>query len=356
MPNSSSDSIGMNIGQMHVMFRQFAQQMGMQNIRAILPEQIDLLLNTSIGDITNQLVRSSVAATNDRIITDNSKIQQINSLRTLYKTDTVKFNVINGFKFYNRDYNSGKFTVDLDAQILISPAITGQPAQEYRPAVHEDANDPYSPIIQEEVPYIPGTPDIPAVYQRVFKEYLYLIDFTVNYVQAKPIVDSYPQNGWFGTPTEMVAPSALDEDNFISNIYPIRLIDDAFLADTLNDFMLAPTLRSPVISVVNNHCEIYFGKMQSIKSTGGSEGYTLRDNLVPYELRIAYIAKPAKVVFNEDLPLESVDCDLPANLHIDVVKHAVELYSQIVGRGVNPQDNGASQANTGETTTPQQRQ
>ena len=106
MPNSNSDSIGMNIGQMHVMFRQFAQQMGMQNIRAILPEQIDLLLNTSIGDITNQLVRSSVGATNDRIITDNSKIQQINSLRTLYKTDTVKFNVINGFKFYNRDYNS----------------------------------------------------------------------------------------------------------------------------------------------------------------------------------------------------------------------------------------------------------
>mgnify|MGYP006955536998 CR=1 FL=1 len=29
---------------MHVMFRQYAQQMGMQNVRAILPEQIDLLI------------------------------------------------------------------------------------------------------------------------------------------------------------------------------------------------------------------------------------------------------------------------------------------------------------------------
>ena len=34
----------MNITDMHIMFRQLAQQMGMQNVRAILPEQIDLLL------------------------------------------------------------------------------------------------------------------------------------------------------------------------------------------------------------------------------------------------------------------------------------------------------------------------
>ena len=96
--------------------------------------------------------------------------------------------------------------------------------------------------------------------------------------------------------------------------------------------------------------------MNNIQDVGGSAGFTLKDNLVPYELRMSYIAKPARVEFNDDMPSESVDCDLPANLHIDVVKHAVELYSQIVGRGVNPQDTGASQANTGESTTPQQRQ
>ena len=32
----------MTIAEMHVWFRQYAQQMGMQNVRAILPEQIDL--------------------------------------------------------------------------------------------------------------------------------------------------------------------------------------------------------------------------------------------------------------------------------------------------------------------------
>ena len=40
----------MTISEMHVWFRQYAQQMGMQNVRAILPEQIDNLINTSIKD------------------------------------------------------------------------------------------------------------------------------------------------------------------------------------------------------------------------------------------------------------------------------------------------------------------
>ena len=44
----------MNTSEMHVMFRQYAQQMGMQNVRAILPEQIDLLLNTAVIDIVNK--------------------------------------------------------------------------------------------------------------------------------------------------------------------------------------------------------------------------------------------------------------------------------------------------------------
>ena len=47
----------MNIADMHIMFRQLAQQMGMQNVRAILPEQIDLLLNTAIIDVVNEIIK-----------------------------------------------------------------------------------------------------------------------------------------------------------------------------------------------------------------------------------------------------------------------------------------------------------
>ena len=81
----------MNISDMHVWFRQYAQQMGMQNVRAILPEQIDILINTSITDTVNQIIRENVGITNDRVITDNSKIGQINALKHLYKVKEIKY-------------------------------------------------------------------------------------------------------------------------------------------------------------------------------------------------------------------------------------------------------------------------
>ena len=78
----------MTIAEMHVWFRQYATQMGMQNVRAILPEQIDTLINTSIKDTIDEVVNRNVGTTNDRIITDNAKLANINALRTLYKVKT----------------------------------------------------------------------------------------------------------------------------------------------------------------------------------------------------------------------------------------------------------------------------
>ena len=75
----------MTIQEMHEMFRQYSQQMGMQNVRAILPEQIDLLINNSINDTINQIVTQNIGITNDRVITDNSKLNQVNALKSLYK-------------------------------------------------------------------------------------------------------------------------------------------------------------------------------------------------------------------------------------------------------------------------------
>lgn len=301
----------MTIAEMHVMFRQFAQQMGMQNVRAILPEQIDLLINTSIGDTVNQLIRSTVGVTNDRIITDNSKILQINSLKTLYKVKSYRFSAGNGFSFKNRDHFMGKFNVDLSI----------------------------------EQPRGGGSHGTSIEYSKVYDDFLFLVDFAVNYAP----ISSEGSNGWANDVEE----PTLKEDEFITNPYPVRVIDDAFLADTLNDFLLKPCLRSPVMTIVNNNLDIYFGEME-----GDTEGYKLKNNLSPYELRMSYIAKPRTVKYLADITGDSKDnvtCDLPDNLHIDIVKHAVELYLQIAGRGVTPQEQG-SQANTGETTTPQQRQ
>ena len=85
----------MTTPEMHIMFRQYAQQMGMQNTRAILPEQIDLLINTSIMDSVNEIIKQNIGITNDRVITDNSKIEQINALRSLYRVSILDMSPTN---------------------------------------------------------------------------------------------------------------------------------------------------------------------------------------------------------------------------------------------------------------------
>ena len=75
----------MTIDRMHILFRQFAQQMGLQNVRGILPEQIDMLINASISDYVNQTVGSHLGLTSDKAIVDNAKVGQFNALKTLYK-------------------------------------------------------------------------------------------------------------------------------------------------------------------------------------------------------------------------------------------------------------------------------
>lgn len=245
----------MTIQEMHEMFRQYSQQMGMQNVRAILPEQIDLLINNSINDIINQIITQNIGITNDRVITDNSKLNQVNALRSLYKVwkgaITLPTPNTNYIASYNLPllgflpggtYNSGNTTKDLAIQ------------------------------------------------------YIYIVDLSINY----------------------------SKDNFTSNIFPIRIIDDMYLADVVNDFLLAPKLRSPVASIHDDNIELYIDKPDK-----GRTPYTF-DGMSVKELRLSYIAKPAVVKFLDDLGGTSVDCDLPEYLHVDIVKHAVELYRTVV--------------------------
>ena len=116
-------------------------------------------------------------------------------------------------------------------------------------------------------------------------------------------------------------------NNFTSKYFPVRLIDDAFLADVLNDFILSPKLRSPVLTINANAFELYFDKfgLAPQESPLGT-GYVLDENLIPYTLRISYIAKPAKVKYRIDKGMDNIECNLPEYLHVDILKHAVDLY------------------------------
>lgn len=239
----------MNIAEMHVWFRQYAQQMGLQNVRAILPEQIDLVINTSITDIVNQIITQNIGITNDRIITDNSKISQINALRTLYRTFDSNFKTTT-VEVWKKDDTSP--TKNLNAKIT----------------------------------------DLDKANTNKDFDYLFLVDLSMKYTTNA-------------------------DNNSFTNYFPVRLIDDCFLADTLNDFILRPRLRSPIAVITNGVINIYYKN---------NDDTIFGENIKPYALRVAYIAKPAKVAYLSDVGGINVDCDLPEHLHVDILKHAVDLY------------------------------
>lgn len=82
----------MTIEEMHVMFRELAQQMGMQTVRAILPEDIDICLNAAIINTVKELINATVGFLpyNDKVARQNAAISPINGLRTLYKKGSMQ--------------------------------------------------------------------------------------------------------------------------------------------------------------------------------------------------------------------------------------------------------------------------
>lgn len=247
----------MDISEMHKMFRQYAQQMGMQNVRAILPEQIDLLINNSISDTINQVITQNIGITNDRVISDASKLNQVNALKSLYK-------VWKGS--------------------ISAATVKGKEKTNYIISFQLPLNN-----FKTNGSYIDDNVSSTAI------SFLYAVDLSINYKKT----------------------------DFVTNVFPVRIVDDQFVADVVNDFVLAPKMRSPVASIHDNLIELYIDKADA--KPENNQPFTFKGVSIN-ELRFSYIAKPAIVRFAEDVDGTNVDCDLPEYMHVDIVKHAVELY------------------------------
>ena len=262
---------------MHVYFRQYAQQMGMQNVRNILPEQIDVLINTKISDVVNKTIKENVNVTGDRVVADNSKISHINALKPLYIVDDLQISRIENNEVV---FNSEDFTIN-----------------EQLGTVSFEANP----------------------------EYLFLVGFSLNYINTN--------------------------NNEITRYFPVRLIDDSRLAETLNDFVLRNRATKPIITIYNDTQHVMYLERFINNSNVSNISSSLRGGLFPFSLRMSYIAKPAVVKFDtehdyDDAEYESIDCNLPDFLHVDIVKGAVELYRNAINGGSStytPQENAPQQ-------------
>lgn len=85
---------------MHILFRTIGQAMGLQLVRGILPESIDIYLNAAINEkCRSVLLQNASTAFQDRITVRDNPISPVNSLRTLYKTHNIS--VSNSDIIYN---------------------------------------------------------------------------------------------------------------------------------------------------------------------------------------------------------------------------------------------------------------
>lgn len=76
----------MDIHEMHNMFRTVGQQMGMQKIRAILPESIDVFIHLAEVEKVRAVIATNANTTfRDRVAIQDNSISPINSVKSLYR-------------------------------------------------------------------------------------------------------------------------------------------------------------------------------------------------------------------------------------------------------------------------------
>ena len=290
----------MTTPEMHVWFRQYAQQMGMQNVRAILPEQIDNLINTAIKDTIDEVINKNVGTTNDRVITDNAKLANINALRTLYKVKTIPVGDTKKVSEYGN--NPYSFSSGSIGEVLYFVDFSIR---------YSDTSDSISAAR--------------TAYANALNAYILARDtYTASPTKENKTAMSTAYSTFITKETELK--SAIENED-LTRWFPIRIIDDAYLADILNDWVLAPRMRTPAmvvyasdISNVDSQFELYVGE----NNESGVSAIAATKYIA--EIRCSYIKTPNKVAYLSDVGGTNVDSDLPEQLQIPMLKHAVDLY------------------------------
>ena len=106
--------------EMHTAFRVYGQQVGMQKMRNILPEEIDIFLNSAVVEKIRQVLGTNVVAQfPDKVSTQQNSISPINYVRTL-----LKYLVINGTHIkpdaYRGTYDESQVMYVIGCEVLYS--------------------------------------------------------------------------------------------------------------------------------------------------------------------------------------------------------------------------------------------
>lgn len=109
--------------EMQIAFRVYGQQIGMQKMRTILPEEIDVFLNSAVVEKIRQILGTNVNAQfADKVSIQQNHISPINFVRTLIKDKTLTI-----------ENNKATIPNDIQLMYILGAVVDGHKARFIEP-------------------------------------------------------------------------------------------------------------------------------------------------------------------------------------------------------------------------------
>lgn len=272
----------MNIDQMHSTFRVIGQQMGMQLVRGILPESIDVFINAEIGElIQTELLTNAHTVLQDNVNLQSMTMSPINLFRTLYRKDEIPLKVsAEDAGYIKKDLEVGYYKIYIPNKINIGNDEYGYP-------VHNS-----------------------------------------NLLGAK---------GWGKKPLEpmlYLGVNIATEDDKPGRYKACRLIGGDVLETTLRDYCNGADKNNPIAVLLGESIDVT-NENYEFDKTINAEYFEIYTNTKDFEIDriyLSYIKYPNIVHWDVD-PNNRVDCDLPEYIHYKIIEGAVRRFLISINNG-----------------------
>lgn len=272
----------MNIDQMHSTFRVIGQQMGMQLVRGILPESIDVFINAEIGElIQTELLTNAHTVLQDNVNLQSMTMSPINLFRTLYRKDEIplKVSAVDA-NYIKKDSEVGYYKIYIPNKVNIGNEEYGYP-------VH---NSNMSGAI-----------------------------------------------GWGRKPLEpmiYLGVNIATKDDKPGRYKACRLIGADVLETTLRDYCNGADKNNPIAVLLGESIDITDENYEFDK-TINAEYFEIYTNTKDFEIDRIYLSyiKYPNIVHWSVNPNDRVDCDLPEYIHYRIVEGAVRRFLISINNG-----------------------
>lgn len=314
----------MNAQEMHSAFRTIGQQMGLQLVRGILPESIDVFINNVIQEkVQQELLASTRTVAQETLDTQAATLGGTNILRTLYHSDRIVLAYpIDG------KVSDGNFLFEGFSNDNIDKWSPEQSFAQNGFIEYYNAKNGYYEIL---------IPKKDGIFYPLRQGFDTADGFGYRSPNNKPIVGNIDPMMFLGFSIEY-------DDTLRGNAVACRMIGADALETTLRDFCNGASKDAPIVSLLTKNvtAEQWTGTNESVIKSQYQEYIQLYTNSKATKvnvINIKYIKKPNVVKYDIDAE-KCINCDLPEYCHYEIVERAVQRYKIAIGGQVaEPRNN-----------------